>query len=398
MFELLLLEIEKCFTKEEIELVKKAHEYAKLKHEGAYRDSGEPYITHPENVAYILFDEMGLHDANSICAAFLHDVIEDTLTFKEEIEEEFNKDIAFLVEAVTKIKNMNFVSKTQLEQDNTCLLLRKLIVDYRVILIKLADRLHNMRTIGFKKVKRKAHAKSLETLQLFVPIADRIGAFNVKCELEDLCFKDLYPSKYREIKAIIDDYTFKHLEEIEEILESIKYILSSDDIKSDIRVKFKNAYELYRELKVKQKMATIPDLISYKIEVETLRECYLTLMLMHEKYKVANKGYFKDYISSAKPNGYRAIHSTVTGFKNSYIQLQICTRKMALLNKYGFAVLRELYPHMSFNEIQEYLAKNDKSFTFLSKMLESKPTILKALREFFISNSLTNLSKSRLCL
>ena len=141
MFQLLLEELPKYFTEEEIKLIKRAHSYATIKHEGVYRDSGEAYITHPEAVAYILFDEMGLHDSNSICAALLHDVIEDTETDEKEIRELFGEDIAFLVNAVTKIKNINFVSKSQREQDNTCLLLRRLILDYRVILIKLADRL-----------------------------------------------------------------------------------------------------------------------------------------------------------------------------------------------------------------------------------------------------------------
>ena len=369
MFQLLLLELPKYFTAEEIALVIKAHDYAALKHQGVFRDSGEPYITHPENVAYILFDEMGLHDVNSVCAALLHDVIEDTFTNKEEIIQEFNKEIAFLVEAVTKIKNINFVSKTKREQDNTCLLLRRLIMDYRVILIKLADRLHNMRTIEFKKIKKKAHAKSLETLQLFVPIADRIGAYNIKCELEDLCFKDLYASKYKEIKGITTDYLTRHQSEIEDILREIRYVLQLEGIDNELRVRFKNAYALYKELRVKQKMSTLPDLISYQIEVESLKECYITLMLMHEKYKVANKGYFRDFISSAKPNGYRAIHTTVTGFKNHYVQMQIFTKNMGLINKYGFAVLRDLYPDKSFREIQEYLMTKD-SFMASIKEIE----------------------------
>ncbi len=369
MFQLLLLELPKYFNEEEINLVIKAHQYASNKHEGVFRDSGEPYITHPENVAYILFDEMGLHDVNSVCAAILHDVIEDTATDKEEIAREFNPEIAFLVDAVSKIKNINFISKTQIEQDNTCLLLRKLIMDYRVILIKLADRLHNMRTIEFKKIKKKAHAKSLETLQLFVPIADRIGAYNVKCELEDLCFKDLYSSKYKEIKGITNDYIVKHQSEIEDILNNIRNELNNEGIKNVLRVKFKNAYALYKELKVKQKMSTLPDLISYQIEVETLKECYLALMIMHEKYKVTNKGYFRDFISSVKPNGYRAIHTTVTGFKDHYVQMQIFTEKMGLINKYGFAVLRDLYPDKSFREIQEYLMAKD-SFMASIKEIE----------------------------
>ncbi len=368
---MLIDEARKVFSKEEMALIVKAHQYAKLKHEGVYRESGEEYITHPEAVAYILFGEMHLHDANSIAAAFLHDVIEDTKTTKEEIAKYFNQDVAYLVDGVTKIKDINFTTKNELEQYNTCLLLRKSMEDYRIILIKLADRLHNMRTLEGKKSEAKRQAKSIETLQVFVPLANRTGAYLVKRNLEDLAFKFLNPSDYESCKAMVNDYTIRYQSEIEEIADNVSTFLESNGISNDIRIRFKNLYSLFREMKQNQKMATIHDLIGYEVSVAEAKDCYLTLGHIHECYQNISS-YFKDYLYTPKPNGYRCMHTTVcgykTGFKEHYIQFRISTKKMALLNKYGFAVLKDLFPNKSIKEIQADLAKSDALITALEEI------------------------------
>ncbi len=369
MFLDLVLELEKCFTKEEIALITKAYQYASIKHEGVKRDSGEDYITHPLNVAWILFKEMHLRDVNSICAAFLHDVLEDTDTTKEEILEEFNLDIANLVDGVTKIKNINFTNKTEKERANTCILLKAAILDYRVILIKLADRLHNMRTIKFKKNREKAKAKCLETLYLFVPIADRIGAYKVKSELEDLAFKELYPRKFKVLEASLLSYIDRHKLELDEIENNIGSILNKENINNRVVRDYKSLYELYEGYKKNQKMANIHDLIIYRTSVASLSDCYLALMHLHQKYNAVNAGYFRDFISNPRPNGYKAIHTTVHGFSEHCVQMRIATFKMALQNRYGFAVLQEIFPDKSIKEIQDYLAKRD-SFIASIKEIE----------------------------
>lgn len=247
----LIIKASTHFTKEEVELIIKAYMVANDLHRGIKRASGEPYITHPARVAYILLEEMHLYDSNSICAALLHDTIEDTGITKEDLAKYFNEDIASLVASVSKIKDLNFTSKTEEEQYNTCILLRGLMNDYRVILLKLADRLHNMRTLEFKN-KMKQKEKSSETLTLFVPLAERVGASLVKRELEDLSFFYLNNRKYREIKANTKNYIESHQKEIEEILFKINSILDTYNIKHSIRVMSKNPYEVFCKIKTKK--------------------------------------------------------------------------------------------------------------------------------------------------
>ena len=285
MFESLIKEAEKIFTEEEIKFISKAHDYAALKHEGVFRDSNEPYITHPEHVAYILFNEMHLHDSASIAAAFLHDVVEDTNTTLLDIKDFFGEEVMHLVEGVTKIKDITFTNKNTLEQYNTCLLLRKTLDDYRIILIKLADRLHNMRTLEYKKetLRRKIskkEAKSLETLQIFVPLADRIGAYLVKVELEDLVFKYLHPREYESYRAMKMDYVYRYQEEIENIKQMMIDYLDSKGIKTNITISFKNLYNLFLEMQKGQKLSTIHDLIAYKIETPTTKDCILKIIYL----------------------------------------------------------------------------------------------------------------------
>ena len=353
----LILECTKYFNAEEIHLIKKAYLVASELHKNQRRKSGELYITHPLHVAYYLLVEMRLHDASSIAAALLHDTIEDTDITEELLEREFTKDIAFLVVGVTKIKDMHYTDKTLEEQKNTCLLLRHLMKDYRVILIKLADRLHNMRTLEYKSPQKQVKI-SAETNQIFVPLAKRSGTYPVKEELADLSFSYLSPNSFNEMRELAENYKLENLSAIEEIFTNVKSLLNDRNISSNIHIKLKSAHRLYEELEQRKKLSNIDSLITYQVVVQNLEQCYLTLMLIHNNYKT-KPGFFKDYISTPKPNHYKAIHTNVLGPTKPSIQFQICTSSMNELNTYGLAALKDIYPNKDTKEIQKELLKTD---------------------------------------
>lgn len=361
------------FTEEEVSCIHRAFLYANDLHRGQLRASGEPYIIHPVAVAYILLVESHLYDVNSICAALLHDTIEDTGITEEELAQIFNPDIAYLVASVSKIKDLNFTSQTEEEQYNTYLLIRGLMQDYRVISIKLADRIHNMRTLMYKgdkreinkykhatsmdelkiKVNAKQKEKSSETLSLFVPIADRIGAYAARVELENIAFFYLNNHKYREINGNINNYLEAHQPEIEQAMDTISKVLSQHGIKHYIKAQEKKPFEVFCLLKPKQKLSSIPDLVSYEIVVPDKKDCYLAACYLEEAIHPIEAG-IKNYIAVPKSNGYRAYHTIVV--QNDFpIELKICSQKMSLINNYGFAALKEVYPEKTIAEIRDEL-------------------------------------------
>lgn len=346
------------FTEEETKLIIKSFLYAYDLHRGIKRASGEPYITHPVRVAYILLDEMCLRNANSICAALLHDTIEDTGITKEFLEEYFNADIANLVASVSKIKDLDFTSKSEEEQYNTCVLIRGLMNDYRVILLKLADRLHNMRTLEYKQ-RAKQKEKSKETLALFVPLAERVGALKVEKELKDLALQYLNNHKYRELKANINNYKENHQKDFENILNTMEKVLLEHNINHDIRIETKGIYDTLRVLKPKEKLASIPDLIRFLIVVDSPEDCYLALCYLESVFHPID-AILRNYISNPKPNGYQAILTVVNGFQEHPVEFRICTKKMQLVNNYGLAVLGDLKPNKTIEEIKEELHQNNK--------------------------------------
>ena len=241
-----LLEHVKTYNPEEVEFIKRAYEYADSLHAGQMRQSGEPYITHPLSVAYILSE---MHaDRDTICAALLHDTLEDTNATKEEIADLFNKDVANLVDGVTKISKMNFSSKAEQNLANTRKIITGLTEDVRIIIIKLADRLHNMRTLQFKSpFKQKENA--LETMELFVPLAYYIGAYRLKSELEDISFGYLYPDEYRFIEERMLNKQAENEACLNEMLLTIERILRDESIPHEIKVRTKNIYGIYKKNK-----------------------------------------------------------------------------------------------------------------------------------------------------
>lgn len=362
-----LVETVKTYNPESEEIIKKAYDYAEYLHYGQTRQSGEPYIIHPLNVAYILAE---MHaDKDTICAALLHDTLEDTNTTYEEIKENFNEEIANLVEGVTKISKMNFSTKKEQNLANTRKIITSITQDVRIIIIKLADRLHNMRTIKYKPVeKQKENAK--ETLDVFVPLANLIGVRRIKDELEDISLKCLDTQSYLKIEGYINQIKEDNTPFIKEMLEEINRILSDKNIPTELKMRTKNIYGIYKKLCSGFKLNNIHDLISLKILVEEINQCYLALYPIHGKYKPVNE-LFKDYIARPKPNYYQSIHTTVFAPNGRLIQLQLRTKEMEEIGSFGLARYWQIKGNNARISMQETL-KN--KFQFYSSLEELDKT------------------------
>ena len=311
--------------------IEKAYELAKHLHNGQYRQSGEPYITHPIEVAIILSEMKA--DKDTICAGLLHDVVEDTDITLVEIAREFNIDIANLVDGVTKISRLNFSSKQDQSLANTRKIIASLTEDVRIIIVKLADRLHNMRTLEYKtEFKQKENA--LETMEIFIPLAYHIGAYRIKSELEDLSLKYLKPDEYKRAEETHLTVQEDSKECLEEMLYTIHSILYDNNIPNKIKSRTKNIYGLYKKLSEGNKLEDIHDLLSLKIMVNEIRDCYFALGLVHSKYNPINYR-FKDYICNPKTNMYRSLHTTVFGEDDRLVQTQIRTFDMDEIASFG---------------------------------------------------------------
>ncbi len=322
----------------EREEINKAYQYASSLHEGQYRQSGEAYISHPLNVAYIL---AGMHaDKDTICAGLLHDTLEDTKITKEDMISDFNEDIANLVDGVTKLSKMNFSSKKEQNLANTRKIITGLTEDVRIIIIKLADRLHNMRTLQYKsEFKQKENA--LETMEIFVPLAYYIGAYRIKSELEDLSLRYLKPEMYKRIeekKIKIEEDSNACLQEM---LLKIESILAKKEIPNEIKIRTKNIYGVYKRLSQGHKLSDIHDLFALKIMVDEVENCYRTLGLVHQEYHPINDK-FKDYICNPKTNMYKSLHTTVFGLEDRLVQTQIRTFNMDKIASFGLTAYWEL--------------------------------------------------------
>ena len=353
----------KTYDVESAPMIKKAYEYARVLHDGQFRQSGEPYIIHPLNVAYILSE---MHaDADTICAGLLHDTLEDTNVSKEEIAQDFNKNVANLVDGVTKISKLNFSSKADQNYANTRKIIVGLTSDVRIIVIKLADRLHNMRTLQYKtEFKQKENA--METIDIFVPLAYYLGAYRIKSELEDLSLRYLYPDKYlkiEEIKRRIETDSEKCLEEM---LLTINEILKSNGIPNSIKVRTKNIYGIYRALNEGNKISEIHDLLSLKVMVDDIASCYLSLGLVHQNYHPIND-MFKDYICNPKTNMYRSLHTTVFGPEDRLVQTQIRTYDMDKIASFGLTAYWDIEKGNARDIMQEELKSK---YQFFKSLIE----------------------------
>ena len=322
-----------------IEEVSKAYYLANDLHKGQYRQSGEEYIIHPLTVAYILAD---MHvDTDTLCAALLHDTVEDTNITLNEIEELFNKDVANLVDGVTKISRMNFSSRTDENNANVRKIVTSITNDIRIIIIKLADRLHNMRTLDFKteyKQKENAH----ETLDIFVNLAYNIGAYKLKNELEDLSFKYINRYEYDRILYKRENIIDSSKKYIDEMIDNINNKLNDINVNSDSYVIYKNIYGIYKRLSSGIRMNYIHDLISIIMTTDNVYDCYLVLGAIHSLYNPINDK-FKDYISRPKTNMYSSLHTTVFGLDDMLVQAQIRTKEMDNIDKNGISAYWDIY-------------------------------------------------------
>lgn len=318
---------------EERHMISKAYLYAYEKHFGTARKTGEDYITHPLNVAYILSDINA--DYQTICAALLHDTIEKTDTTKDDIVNEFSCEIANLVDGVTKINKINVSGDSEAVLANHRKILVGLTEDVRVIIIKLADRLHNMRTLWIlSEAKQKETSK--ETLEILVPIAHRLGMNKIKSELEDLCLRYLKPNVYFDIVEKLNQSKLERNANVELMKEKITELLNEHSIEHKIKGRAKSIYSIYKKLDTGRRFSDIYDLLALRIFVETEQDCYQTLGIIHSKYRPIPKR-FKDYIAMPKANGYQSLHTTVIGEAGGTYEIQIRTYEMDKYAEYGVA-------------------------------------------------------------
>ncbi len=316
-------------------LIIKAYNYAKEKHGTQCRKSGEPYIIHPVQVAYILAD-IGLDEA-TICAALLHDVVEDTDATHEDLVRDFGEEIANMVAGVTKLGELRYQASTEERQvENYRKMFLAMGKDIRVIIIKLADRLHNLRTLKYLRRDRQI-ANAKETMELYAPLANRLGIYSLKWELEDLAFKYLYPEEYRELVEGIDKKREERLQFIEKIMDDIRGALKKQKIEAEVTGRAKHLYSIYRKMKRDNKtLDQIYDLFALRILVNSVKDCYAALGVVHEMYSPM-PGRFKDYIAVPKPNMYQSIHTTLLGEKGTPFEVQIRTWEMHRIAEYGIA-------------------------------------------------------------
>lgn len=344
--------------------VSEAYCYAKLLHGNQIRQSGEPYISHPLNVAYILSE---MHaDCDTVCAGLLHDTLEDTNIKKEDIAHDFNQNVANLVDGVTKLSKMNFSSKQDQNNANTRKIITGITDDVRIIIIKLADRLHNMRTLEFKS-EFKQKENSLETMEIFVPLAYYIGAYRIKSELEDLSLKYLKPDVYKKIgdEKIKLEETFGDI--LKEMLYKIETLLNDRNIPNEIKVRTKNIYGIYKRLSEGHKLSDIHDLLALKIMVDEIENCYIGLYLVHSKYKPINDK-FKDYICNPKTNMYRSLHTTVFGPEDRLVQTQIRTFDMDKIASFGLTAYWDIEKGKARDAMQEDLKQKYQFFKSLTEI------------------------------
>ena len=320
-------------TPEDLSLIRSAYEYAYKKHFSQKRITGDDYITHPLNVAWILTNVNA--DAEAIAAALLHDTIEDSDSTYEEIKDLFGENVAKIVDGVTKINRLKFNSDSEQMAANQRKILVGLSSDVRVLIVKLADRLHNMRTLYvLSEAKQKRKAK--ETLEILTPVAHRLGMYKLKSELEDLSLRYLNPDAYYDIVEKLNLKKTERDEAVGKMLDEVSNLLTEHNITHEIKGRSKSIYSIYNKMNKGKKFEDIYDILALRVFVNTEQECYLALGLIHSKYKPVPKR-FKDYIAMPKTNLYQSLHTTVFGIDGELFEIQIRTYEMDRIAEYGIA-------------------------------------------------------------
>ena len=375
LYQDLISRVRRYHPSDDISMIEKAYKIAYAAHEGQVRKSGEPYIIHPLCVAIILADlEL---DKETIEAGLLHDVVEDTIMTEEEIEKEFGPDVALLVDGVTKLQQINFPSdkgngdnKTADQQEMQAENLRKMFLamakDIRVIMIKLADRLHNMRTLKYQP-PAKQQKIARETMEIYAPIAQRLGISKIKVELDDLSLKYLEPDVYYDLVDKIAVRRSEREEYIQQIVDEVTEHMKNAGIKSQIDGRVKHFFSIYKKMKNQSKtLDQIYDLFAVRIIVDSVKDCYAALGVIHEMYKPI-PGRFKDYIAMPKPNMYQSLHTTVIGSSGQPFEIQIRTMEMHKAAEYGIAA------HWKYKEASDgkkVAAQEEEKLAWLRQILE----------------------------
>lgn len=353
-------------------LIKKSFEVAEEAHEGQLRNSGEPYITHPYEVSRILA-ELSL-DSASICAAMLHDVPEDTDYTLEQVEKEFSPEIAKMVDGVTKLKKFEFQSKEEAQAENMRKMFIAMAADIRVIIIKLADRLHNMRTLQYKS-EAKQKEKARETLEIYAPLAHRLGISKIKWEFEDLCLKYLEPQVYHDVAAMLSQTRASREKYIEDIIAQIRAKIDEMGMHAEIEGRPKHIYSIYKKMKNKGKtFDELYDLFAVRVIVETDKDCYAVLGAVHTMWRPLPQR-FKDYIAVPKRNMYQSLHTTLVGEDGKPFEVQIRTFDMHRTAEYGIAA------HWKYKDGTTKITDFDAKLTWLREMMEWQND-MKDSREF----------------
>lgn len=325
----------KAAHKDEADLITRAYLMAKEAHKAQFRATGEPYIIHPVAAMKILFD-LGLVDEHTLAAALIHDTVEDTEVTLEDVREELGADVAELVDGVTKLSRISYSSREEMQAQNFRKMFLAMARDIRVVLIKLADRLHNMRTMKYRTPEKQV-ATARETLDIYAPLAARLGIHRIKWELEDLSLRYLDPDAYYELVGMLSQRRSDREEYLKEISDELSERIAAMGIKADIEARPKHFYSIYRKMKEQTKqLDEIYDLFAARIIVPTVSECYAVLGLVHELYKPI-PGRFRDYIAMSKSNGYQSLHTTVVGHRGIPFEVQIRTEEMHRTAEYGIA-------------------------------------------------------------
>ncbi|MBR6071981.1 MAG: bifunctional (p)ppGpp synthetase/guanosine-3',5'-bis(diphosphate) 3'-pyrophosphohydrolase [Acholeplasmatales bacterium] len=357
--DLLSLTKEYIHNEESTKKIIHAFDVANKMHAGQFRKSGEPYIIHPLNVACIL---ASLHvGPDTICAGLLHDVVEDTEMTKEELAKDFGEDIAELVDGVTKVGQLQFVSLEEKQVENHQHMLLAMAKDIRVIVVKLADRLHNIRTLGFMNSEKQVRIAK-ETLEIYAPLAHKLGIFRIKAELEDTCLKYVNPGYYNKILGHIKSDDSVRMKNVDHTIDEIKKILNESGMKDyQIKGRVKNIYSIYKKMVNQNKdFNDIYDILAIRVIVNTIGECYQVLGLIHSHYTPVPKR-FKDYIAVPKPNMYQSLHTTVISEDGFTFEVQIRTVEMDKVAEYGIAA------HWAYKEGAEY-SKEREQFEIAQKL------------------------------
>lgn len=360
----LLQKLKKNFSEAEFQELKAAYDFSAAAHEGQKRQTGEPYFIHPCAVVNILVD-LGFDDVSTLVAAFLHDILEDTPVTSDELEQKFGKEVLELVEGVTKLDKIKFVSAEDEQAENLRKMFFAMAKDYRVIIIKLADRLHNMRTLDALKPEKQIKIAT-QSLKIYAPLAGRLGLSFVKCELEDLAMRYLYPDDYYELVEFIKTKSKERQQFIEKICDVLKAKLQELGIEGEVNGRQKHLYGIYKKmLKQGKNIEQIYDISAVRVIVNEVQDCYTVLGAIHTMW-MPLPGRFKDYIAMPKPNGYQSLHTTViTKFKETF-EIQIRTYEMHRIAEYGIAA------HWKYKEGKTGATKIDDQINWLREVMDTQ--------------------------